>query len=389
MSFMLKIVEGPNKGAEIALVDGVAVSLGKRDDCDIVLADPTMPAEPLRIEVSGGGVALNGEALELFAVKTFGATSFAAGPADAPWGALAWPKPDKPEPVAEAAETKMPERAAESAPPAAPEQKKRRGCLGCLVAIVPLILILAVLGWMFREKVSVWTERARELADGIRAQNAEAAGEEPAPEAQLPGAATIEDVAGRYSLSLEKDGDLVRVSGNLVTRRERLAATAEAYEAMPGVELDLSDDESFRTAAEDAVFNLTEGSLNVQAATNRCLQLSGTTPSAAALEQTLKALAADLPKMRQVDVAAVALAGTDQNAAGPGDPTAKGARAAKAAAVPSLPVCGILTAPYPCLVMKNGERILDGAAIGDWTIESIGADNVVLTNATGRFVWRP
>ena len=45
MNFLLKIVEGPNKGAEIALVEGVVVSLGKRDDCDIVLADATLPED--------------------------------------------------------------------------------------------------------------------------------------------------------------------------------------------------------------------------------------------------------------------------------------------------------------------------------------------------------
>ena len=52
MSFLLKIVEGPNKGAEIALVEGVAVTFGKGDDCDIVIADSTMPAEPMKIEPS-------------------------------------------------------------------------------------------------------------------------------------------------------------------------------------------------------------------------------------------------------------------------------------------------------------------------------------------------
>ena len=96
MSFLLKIVEGPNKGAEIALVDGVAVTLGKGDDCDIVLADSTMPDSPLKIEASGDSVMAGNvdpdepetamEPLELFAVKTLGATSFAIGPADAPWG---------------------------------------------------------------------------------------------------------------------------------------------------------------------------------------------------------------------------------------------------------------------------------------------------------------
>ena len=92
MNFLLKIVEGPNKGAEIALVEGVAVTLGKGDDCDIVLADPTMPDAPLSVEASADGVVVGGEPLESFSVKTFGATSFAVGPADAPWGELKWPK---------------------------------------------------------------------------------------------------------------------------------------------------------------------------------------------------------------------------------------------------------------------------------------------------------
>ena len=88
MNFLLKIVEGPNKGAEIALVEGVAVTLGKGEDCDIVLADPTMPDAPLSVEASADGVAVSGVPLESFSVKTFGATSFAVGPADAPWGEL-------------------------------------------------------------------------------------------------------------------------------------------------------------------------------------------------------------------------------------------------------------------------------------------------------------
>ena len=92
MSFLLKIVEGPNKGAEIALVEGVAITLGKGDDCDIVLADTTLPSTPFSIEASDGGVTVDGEPLEPFAVKTSGATSFAVGPADAPWGELKWPE---------------------------------------------------------------------------------------------------------------------------------------------------------------------------------------------------------------------------------------------------------------------------------------------------------
>ncbi|MBQ6137767.1 MAG: hypothetical protein IJI73_10410, partial [Kiritimatiellae bacterium] len=98
MNFLLKIVEGPNKGAEIALVEGVAVTLGKGDACDIVLADPTMPDAPSTVEASADGVSLDGSPVEPFHVKTLGATSFAVGPADAPWDGLVWPEPEQKDP---------------------------------------------------------------------------------------------------------------------------------------------------------------------------------------------------------------------------------------------------------------------------------------------------
>ena len=74
MNFLLKIVEGPNRGAEIALVEGVPVTVGKGDGCDIVLADATLPDAPLRLEPGPGGVTIDGEPMEAFHVKTLGAT---------------------------------------------------------------------------------------------------------------------------------------------------------------------------------------------------------------------------------------------------------------------------------------------------------------------------
>ena len=59
------------------------------------------------------------------------------------------------------------------------------------------------------------------------------------------------------------------------------------------------------------------------------------------------------------------------------------------AKVPALPVCGILTTPYPCLVLKDGRRIMEGAPIGDSVVLKIGVDSVMITNSTGRMIWRP
>ena len=83
-----------------------------RKVCDIVLADPTLPDESMQIEASETGVTIGGEAFEQLHVKTVGATSFAVGPADAPWGALVWPKREEEVASRSDAEAQKPEAAA-------------------------------------------------------------------------------------------------------------------------------------------------------------------------------------------------------------------------------------------------------------------------------------
>lgn len=407
MNFLLKIVEGPNKGAEIALVEGVAVTFGKNDSCDIVLADTTLPEEPVTIAAGADGVTVGGEPLEPLQVKTFGATSLAVGPADSPWGDLVWPQAeakgrDLPDGDGKAAESAAGEddvrRGEEETPAAAPSGNKRRGgCLGCFAAIVLVLIALAALGWFFRDKASPYVEKARPYAArGWSFIVGKMASSDAA--AATVRAVDLSDIAAKYGLTLEKNDGDDRLYGNLRTRRERLSATAEAYDAQPGVELDLTDDESLRTAAEDALFTLTEGALKVVAATNRVVALAGASNSPFWLKRVVDALNADMPKLRHVDVSGVVIdpgvspAAVQESAAAesPYAPSAVRAVAkstAKAGA--SMPVCGILTTPYPCLVMKNGARLLEGAAFGDSVILKIEADSVTLTNSTGRFTWKP
>ena len=402
MNFLLKIVEGPNKGAEIALVEGVAVTLGKGEDCDIVLADPTMPDAPLSVEASADGVAVGGVPLESFSVKTFGATSFAVGPADAPWGELKWPKPEDREEERENGEESTeppPPPTTEPPPPPAtePSSRRRGGCFGCLFVLLGLLLVLIALVWLFWDALK---PRAESLWEKMYAGRS---GTDDTPTVQSSGSVTrsssLRDIAAKYALSLVESDGRARISGNLKTRRDRLAATAEAYGAQPGVELDLSDDETLRTSAEDALFTLTEGALKVVAATNRVVSIAGSSRSPLLLKKTLEALNADLPKLRNVDTSGVVIsplmARTDGAGAGDGEQadgifsTRTPRRTSKKPASPTLPVCGILTTPYPCLVMRDGRRIMEGATVADSVIVEIGADSVTLTNSTGRFTWKP
>ena len=151
MSLLLKILQGPNTGAEIALVEGVAITLGKQDDCDIILADKTLPEKPIKISVAASGATIDGEKLEAFQVVEFGATAFAVGPADSPWGKLVWPKKEQ-----EKEEEKKKPEAKAPAPSPKPEEEKaqsRRGCLFKVVVILLFLILIAVICWFFRSKI--------------------------------------------------------------------------------------------------------------------------------------------------------------------------------------------------------------------------------------------
>ena len=412
MSFLLKIVEGPNKGAEIALVDGVAVTLGKGDDCDIVLADATMPDDPISLEPTSDGVMAGGELLAPLQVKTLGATSFAVGPADAPWGALVWPKKETEEAPREDAEPQrdVAEKSGGEKPvgddgkadaPAPKSGKKRRGgCCGCLFFVLLLLMALAVLAWFFRDRLDETNRnrlgRMSETARGWWARFYDRFRQTSAEPVQ-PRAVTLSDIAGKYGLSLSESDAGAKIGGNLKTRRERLSATAEAYAVQPGVDIDITDDESLHTAAEDALFALTEGALKVSAATNRRVVVVGHAKSAESLKRTLKALNADVPKLRDVDVSGVVFthaaaeprSDADDGRGSPAVPVvARHSKSSKHNLL-QLPVCGILTTPYPCLISRDGRRYLEGAEIGGSVILKIDADSVVLTNSTGRFTWKP
>ncbi|MBO4287639.1 MAG: hypothetical protein J5985_05685, partial [Kiritimatiellae bacterium] len=90
MKFILKILQGANAGAEIALAEG-SVTFGTSDQCDIVLADSALAGEAFALETTADGVSFralpDGEAkrLELYRPVTEGGTTFAVGVDGEPW----------------------------------------------------------------------------------------------------------------------------------------------------------------------------------------------------------------------------------------------------------------------------------------------------------------
>ena len=109
-SRILKILSGPNCGAEAELVPGRYV-LGSDSGCDIVLADSAIAPNHLALEIKQNGqetltravplegqsllknerIEANGAQVEDFALLTLGGTYIILGPADQLWPALSLP----------------------------------------------------------------------------------------------------------------------------------------------------------------------------------------------------------------------------------------------------------------------------------------------------------
>ena len=406
MNYLLKIVQGPHAGAEIALVEG-SVTFGSSDACDIVLADSSLPAEAFALEASDAGVTLkalpDGEAraLDLYTLFTFGNSSFAVGENGVPWPELkAPPPPPPPEPPAEApdAETESPAPQPAPAPEApSPAAKPQRRGLGCIPTLV-LALLLFFAGFFVCHYLTwYWPDSPvfgrPDAAPAREASPAQSAVEPAAPEKSLA------DWAAEHGVAVsERDGETV-LAGNFTNRTERLLFAQDAYARDQDLSLDLSDDETLRAGVEEVLFAQSEGRVKLATATNRVVKLVGRARSREELLQTVAAICTDVNRVRVVDDTAV-VCDDGLRTKGPTRYQALSAQAARhhpfATPVakpgmpePKCPVAGVILMPYPCLVLRDGSRAAEGSMVGDFKVEKIEADKVTLKRGEETVTWKP
>ncbi len=430
MNVLLKIVQGPNAGAEIILAEGMTVSLGKGDSCDILLADQAIADVACELEVSEERVRMllpggAEERLEPFRVKFLGeTTAIAVGPETGAWDELVWPsRGNSFAPESEDVTPDVPPSLETSSADSAAVPAKKNSCRGCGCAMVllftaPVIAIAIIfLLWPFRSQVagllgpgvSVRVRPAvRAVHDaglaayGFAVDFAKGFASKGEAENAVPPPPCIDDVAAEYGLSCVETNGVCVLSGNFSTRARRLSATAAAYAVKPGVSLDLSDDESLRSAAAEVLDLVGEGKLMVHSATNRIVELAGFSSGAACLRAVLEAIRADVPNVRNVDCSRVRL-GEAFGVTGvaalendvPSKPTMKGVKTTRVrqdkrkSSAPKMPVVGVMTLPYPCIVLKDGSRVTEGAEFGGFIIDKIGADTIRIKGPEGVFEWKP
>ena len=238
---------------------------------------------------------------------------------------------------------------------------------------------------------------------------------------------SLRELAAQHGISYaEKEGRPV-LSGNLAHRAERLAIRALALAIDRHCELELSDDETLASSADALLFTVTEGALEVFGVSNRVVTIVGYAPSAAALGAALTALRADVPWTGDVDIASVrvggpvpvehktsafAVSGTLSDSRPTVVEAGSGAAAEKASEKAAekgadeadikisdvngrrlprnlFPVAGVLTRPYPCVVLRDGHRIVEGGQLGTYTVVRIAADALELKQGGGKASWEP
>ena len=391
MKFLLKIVQGPNAGAEVALVEGMNLTFGCGDDCDIILSDASVGEKAFELEVTServvalmpGGKTVK---LEPYHVTAVGASALVVGPQEGAWKSLVWPKVDvervkDDEVQVEAEETKA-------------KPTRKRSSLGCAFVILILIALagLGVFAWKKypaetkQYSSKAWSEIKKiwcAASEKFKCKQVEIVSEV---------VESLDDVAKDCGFTVVRAGEEVSVRGDFKTRVMRLEATARACAAHPGLKVDFSDAESLTSAVNEFLFLVSENELKLVKIVGRKAFLSGRALSRGHLEKILRSMSEDVPKISSVDCSLVSLGAdgyqlTSQD--GEEEPVLKRKSVGKYSAAPKMPIAGILTVPYPCLVLNDGTRAMEGARFGEFTIEKIKPDSITVRGVDGTFEWRP
>ncbi len=401
MKFLLKILRGANAGAEIELAEG-AVLFGSADSCDIVLADAAVPPEAFVLETSDTGVTCkilpDGEArkVDLYTLQSVAGTSFAVGEAGAPWHEIREPAPAKPDEEKPAEERPAEEKPAEEPPapaqtpnrqPEEPQPKRGRtgGCLLMLLCFVVGFVLAVVLYALFGAETLAsqeggWRSAWENLSRKWRKSPARTVVEK-----NIPSLPTLEEWAEKNGLTVEEKDGVKTISGNFAKRSEKLDAVEMAYRLAPQAVVDISDDETLRSGVEAVLFTITENRIELRDASNRKVVLAGKAKSKDELLHTVAALCTDVNHVRIVDDTAVVC----EDGARTVEPTVYRPVAEDKKKDPEFPVTGIITTPYPCLLLKDGSRASVGAMIGKYRVDKIEPEQVTLTDGEEKIVWKP
>lgn len=297
--YLLKLLAGPNQGAEIALNEETLL-VGSGETCDIILSDSLVAAEHIKLHIESSRVTLTplaagvtyetkvlepNKALEIkaFSLIGLGTTYLIIGPQNTSWprisleGLLQKTKDD-----AEAAAT-------QDLFGKIKKIGKKRGHI-LLTGVVILLLALLVLSNLPRERI----------ADPNRiSQGTGSSGNTRALEKDLK--AYLEKLREEKGLVLEKAADGVTVlSGYLKTFKERLDIERSLRPYQSTIRVKIMDQESMLTSARE-LLQVLKVTMLVSALPDGGLQLEGYANSQEKFDDLKSRLMQDVPSLKYVE----------------------------------------------------------------------------------------
>lgn len=320
--WLLKVIAGPNQGAEIGLYAGKTL-IGSDGECDVVLHDVMVATQHLELELSetgpmvaaplGGRVYTNGKRIREarqnipdFGFVSIGGTHLVIGPADGQWPLLSpadvpelekeAPPPPEPEPAAApsaAAPTPDGPRpvdtpaagsgAAAPAPAAAPSSK-----FGPVVGVAAGLLLLAGWGIVYKDLVTGGSKDTPvvELPDD----------EKPAARAQ----AVVEDFGALGSVKVEEVGGRVSVSGYVDTEAKQREMQVAFRDAVPGIRTKIYSLEKIAASAR-SLLDARRLPLTVTSLSEGKIKVSGNLPSSEPWLQMRQSLLREVPGLSGIE----------------------------------------------------------------------------------------
>lgn len=377
MNLLLKIVSGPMRGAEIALVPGLCLSVGSSEECDVVVADGAMADKAFSLDVSEEGVTLTspGSApanIAMYEVFTFGSTDFAYGSADEKWPELIYKKEEDAAKVEEETE----EQPSPPIEPSSPQEEAKKGKeestepkkkshLFAILLLIFFLIILALLAWLFYAR---------------KEKKVEIISEDDKP------AFSLQEIASKYNLTLEsgEKGDLIL--GNLQTKKERKELYALVRQNYPKTKLKVTDDETLKASVVELLFGITEGAVQVESLKDGVLTLKGSIKDLDTFTLAMRTIENDIPGIKLVNPQNVQITSLPTGAP---ITTTTSPRVVAKTPKKEFPIAGIVTKPYTYIVLKNGTRLVEGAEFGGVVIEKIEANKVTLRDGNNTYTVEP
>ncbi|MBR6058855.1 MAG: hypothetical protein IKP58_11865 [Victivallales bacterium] len=324
MPKILKILTGPQEGAELELSVGIALRIGTDDSCDVVLVDAMAPAQAMELVQEGDDIFVTVAAERIFAgdaplpvgekttlpdytILTIGSTRCAIGDADKPWPPLRWIPLDVL--LAEKPETKEEEKPQEQTPEQPEEtplsreqlekldelqskQRAKRGRSRAIVSWLLLILICAAGMWFTGRHVwKIAEPKEKEEAEDI-AENAHKTRIE-----------KLRERAEALGLTIEKeeDGSLKRISGNVPKTSQRTIMEQIVKYDCPQVICEMTDDETLARSVKELIWGLTEGRLKLVSLTDRIAKIIGMTNSEDEWKTIVDNIRHDIPRLAKIE----------------------------------------------------------------------------------------